>query len=273
MRGKGSPAYRHGRCVVKPDKPDRDETYGRLFHVGAAAAVAVAVAGVLTNFRTTPESHPRHEVRRTLADETAPVAPTYRQLSEMRFSENRRRHADNLVAMAARPPNAQDLPPVDDAVRAATLAHRSERRAYDGAPPVIPHPIDQGSYPNCTACHSTGMMVGNRFAPAMSHPVYASCTQCHAPVTGGFPFAIGSDGPPVDNTFAGTRAPDHGERAWPGAPPTIPHRTWMRENCSSCHGAVSSGIRSSHPYRQSCTQCHAPSAALDQRSQPLEAAR
>ncbi|MBK6532709.1 MAG: hypothetical protein IPF99_24875 [Deltaproteobacteria bacterium] len=39
----------------------------------------------------------------------------------------------------------------------------------------------------------------------------------------------------------------------------------MRGRCESCHGVLSQGIRSTHPWRESCTQCHAPSAALDQR--------
>jgi cytochrome c-type protein NapB len=40
----------------------------------------------------------------------------------------------------------------------------------------------------------------------------------------------------------------------------------MRENCMSCHGeGGTSAIRTSHPDRQSCTQCHAPDAGYDQR--------
>jgi nitrate reductase (cytochrome), electron transfer subunit len=58
-----------------------------------------------------------------------------------------------------------------------------------------------------------------------------------------------------------------GERAGPGAPPTVPHATTMRERCSSCHGVAGAlGMRSTHPWRESCTQCHAPSAVLDQRA-------
>jgi hypothetical protein len=53
-------------------------------------------------------------------------------------------------------------------------------------------------------------------------------------------------------------------RAYDGAPPTIPHHTWMRENCTSCHGLVTRpGTRTTHPWLTNCTQCHAPSAALD----------
>ena len=57
-----------------------------------------------------------------------------------------------------------------------------------------------------------------------------------------------------------------GNRAWSIAPPEIPHRTFMQERCESCHGVNGrDAIRSTHPWRQSCEQCHAPSAEFDQR--------
>jgi nitrate reductase (cytochrome), electron transfer subunit len=54
-------------------------------------------------------------------------------------------------------------------------------------------------------------------------------------------------------------------RAFDGAPPTIPHSTLMRTDCLSCHGPQGLyGLRTPHPERQSCLQCHAPGAHLDQ---------
>jgi cytochrome c-type protein NapB len=68
------------------------------------------------------------------------------------------------------------------------------------------------------------------------------------------------------NTFIGLASAGVGKRAWPGAPPTMPHRLWMRDQCASCHGpAGHAGSATSHPARQSCHQCHVPSAALEQR--------
>ncbi|MFN7141654.1 MAG: hypothetical protein ACK4UN_20210, partial [Limisphaerales bacterium] len=68
------------------------------------------------------------------------------------------------------------------------------------------------------------------------------------------------------NEFIGFMSPGKGKRAYPGAPPTIPHPTAMRSDCMRCHGPNGvAGLKTSHPYRQSCTQCHAPSAELDQR--------
>lgn len=72
------------------------------------------------------------------------------------------------------------------------------------------------------------------------------------------------------NLFDGLDSPDHGARAWSIAPPQIPHRTLMRERCESCHGVGGrDAMRSTHPDRQSCTQCHAPNAALDQQPMSL----
>lgn len=84
------------------------------------------------------------------------------------------------------------------------------------------------------------------------------------------------EGPPTpppplsSNSFVGEQPVFPGARAWPGAPPTIPHTTFMRINCASCHGVAGAlGMRSTHPFRDSCTQCHAPSATRDQRSSSL----
>jgi cytochrome c-type protein NapB len=40
----------------------------------------------------------------------------------------------------------------------------------------------------------------------------------------------------------------------------------MRDDCMSCHGPQGLfGLRTPHPDRQSCLQCHVPNAELDQR--------
>jgi cytochrome c-type protein NapB len=68
------------------------------------------------------------------------------------------------------------------------------------------------------------------------------------------------------NAFAGTKGPEKGLRAWPGAPPTIPHPTNMRGECLSCHGPDGKvGMRSSHPWRVSCRQCHVEGSGTDER--------
>ena len=140
---------------------------------------------------------------------------------------------------------------------------RASRRAFNGAPPLIPHAVEQTSDAACYACHGHGMRIDDRVANRMSHGFLANCTQCHAPPP---PKIFADVQVSVDNGFVGLPAPMNGERAFPGAPPTIPHSTWMRDQCLACHGSQAgwSGLESTHPWRISCQQCHAPSAKLDQ---------
>jgi len=98
---------------------------------------------------------------------------------------------------------------------------------------------------------------GRGYAPANPHlgtpksNYTTRCRQCHvfAATTKVF----------VDNQFAGI-AQDlrHGDRMYSGAPPVIPHRIVMRENCSACHSgpAARPEIRCTHPERTNCRQCH-----------------
>lgn len=151
----------------------------------------------------------------------------------------------------------------DPKAKAASSKMRAMRRAFNGAPPVIPHPVENTTDAACYACHSEGMKLGEVKAGVMSHPFLANCTQCHAPMA---PAPFRDVDASVDTSFVGLPAPKQGERAYPGAPPTIPHSQWMRENCLACHGGGSgwAGMESTHPWRSNCTQCHAPSASLDQ---------
>jgi len=157
--------------------------------------------------------------------------------------------------------------PEDPASVAEALEARAQRRAFDGAPPVVPHPIDQMTSAACLACHREGIVVGDKIASRMSHEAFGSCTQCHveqAFSTFGMHGALGTSF--AGSTFDGVKAPRKGHRAYPEAPPMIPHTTQMRENCLACHGAAGSApLRTSHPFRVACQQCHVPSAEIDQR--------
>ena len=65
----------------------------------------------------------------------------------------------------------------------------------------------------------------------------------------------------VVNNFVGLEQDlRRGPRLNPLAPPTIPHKTFMRENCTACHSgtAAREEIRTPHPERQRCRQCHVP---------------
>ena len=143
----------------------------------------------------------------------------------------------------------------------AALQRREQNRAYNGAPPTIPHPIDQRSDASCVACHQDGARTKSLRIPRMSHAFLTNCSQCHVEsstqhVTTGVFRA---------NEFAGLRAPTEGPRSFAGAPPQIPHSTWMRSDCMSCHGYSGLyGVRTTHPWRTNCQQCHAASATMDQ---------
>jgi cytochrome c-type protein NapB len=155
----------------------------------------------------------------------------------------------------------------DDVARRAALARREERRAYDGAPPTVPHPIAERGQLPCLTCHQMGFQLEAAHASAISHETLLQCTQCHVSSVGPFPPDMTRvEGRVGDvNFFIGLAATPQGTRAWFGAPPTIPHTTWMRSQCASCHALQGhQGIQTSHPERQSCVQCHAPSASLDQ---------
>jgi cytochrome c-type protein NapB len=136
-----------------------------------------------------------------------------------------------------------------------TLAGYYSRRAYPGAPPVIPHHVEeaQGGGKACLACHGDGGWAPRfgAYAPVVPHPELTSCRQCHVPRTEAGTFRA--------STWA-TLAPPAIDRAvMPGSPPPIPHALQMRESCLACHagpGAVVE-IRTSHPERLNCRQCHA----------------
>lgn len=152
--------------------------------------------------------------------------------------------------------------------RDTLVARRGERRAYDGAPPVIPHTIHQTAPTACLICHQQPTRIGDVVAPAMSHQEYPSCTQCHVPQSGveSFPtnIPLPEGQPPVGNAFVGRASPGPGTRAALGAPPVMPHGLHMRDNCVSCHGpSVGSGPATTHPERANCLQCHALDAKLD----------
>jgi cytochrome c-type protein NapB len=229
--------------------------------VALSVVVGVAVIGLAAGLRSeAPAGAPP-----TPAPEAAASAPPARGYAELRRAPP--------AAVTPWAGTTREGPPAPDGTPiAAALDARAGQRAYDGAPPTIPHPVRQSSAAECLACHRDGVAIRGRVARPVSHPEYASCTQCHVvedrPMPGGDWLA---EGPPADaNVFAGLAAPAAGPRAWDIAPPQIPHRTHMREQCLSCHGPYGrSPMRSSHPERQNCQQCHAPAAALDQRAEVL----
>ncbi len=146
--------------------------------------------------------------------------------------------------------------------RLEALGIRAERRAFNGAPPTVPHEIQQISSADCLRCHGDSPEADEKGAPKVPHVFLANCTQCHVEEESEYLF--GEE--PAPNTFDGVAAPRGGSRAYVGAPPLVPHSTLMRSNCLSCHGPFGlTALQSSHPERRNCLQCHGLSASLNQR--------
>ena len=144
---------------------------------------------------------------------------------------------------------------------ARSTAERATGRAYDGAPPTIPHDAAIGV---CVTCHDDDGTVidGVGVAPSSPHGEAAAsgamrrCRQCHAPIEGRTML--------VASRFVGLpQGPWRGRRATPYAPPAIPHTLQLREQCASCHAGpgARAEIRTTHPERARCRQCHVPESS------------
>ena len=149
------------------------------------------------------------------------------------------------------------------ASRVRAMEQRAALRAFEGAPPVIPHPIADLNVQTCRACHGDGLKAGDKVAKMVPHTNFINCTQCHVEAQ---PAAPGTTDLSAGNLFTAFRSSGYGgTRAWAGAPPVMPHTTFMRTNCVSCHGEHGyDGWRPDHLSRANCTQCHVPAAEFEQ---------
>jgi len=150
------------------------------------------------------------------------------------------------------------------ASRMKSIEQRAALRAFEGAPPVVPHPVLDINVQTCRACHATGLRTGDKVSRMAPHTYLINCTQCH--VEAASPGLV--DAQQFPNSFVGRRASGYGgTRAWAGAPPVMPHSVFMRTNCVSCHGEFGyDGWRPDHLSRTNCVQCHAPAAEFEQLS-------
>ncbi|MBS0657054.1 MAG: diheme cytochrome c precursor [Verrucomicrobia bacterium] len=257
------------------EREQRRERSRRLARVLAAFVLTAAVSGFFMGLQgnrsqlslTRPVGTFSADslIRTAEAPPGVATAVRYEQVDRRKYGPNAGWTSD--LRQLQETPAAALSAPASEEERRAALAERTRRRAFDGAPPTIPHPILQDTSAACLACHGPGLRIKDRIASKISHPPYANCTQCHAPTAGPWPT---QDArllpPPVGNDFVGA-TPTAGTRATPGAPPTVPHGIALRSDCLSCHGPAGLyGLRTSHPERQSCLQCHAPGAAHELRA-------
>ena len=241
--------------------------FAKGINIFLAVVVGLAVIGFFVGTRGEP-----YDAQLTgFGDEDRPEqvadpARSYRELMDAPYQGNR--HWEKSLDELSR-----DRPgPFDEVVRTEemteqALLDRRNSRAYEGAPPTIPHSVRQTGATECMACHGEGLRITERLAPPMSHEYMTNCTQCHVVQESPIPAPDSRyDEFPLDNTFAGLQRWGEGDRAYVGSPPVTPHPTNMREDCTSCHGTMARpGIRTTHPWQTQCVQCHAPSATLDER--------
>ena len=152
-------------------------------------------------------------------------------------------------------------------------------RAFPGAPPHIPHPLsaDEFRTGTCKSCHERGGYSTrfNAYVPLTPHADRGVCLQCHV----GDDAAMGVASPDADPSSrcvlchgpAGgppqrSAASTWATSVWPAlppvtageSPPPIPHSVQFRERCVTCHSgpAAVAEIRTKHPERTNCRQCH-----------------
>jgi cytochrome c-type protein NapB len=233
-----------------------------------AVTIGVSVAGFLIGVREQPTPERLTLITPSAAEQPAatpgeiPVVVGYAQMPTVRRGPNAN-WPTKIQPTTTNPTAFYSAASPTPEERAAALATRGEHRAFSGAPPVVPHAIDERNAQACLACHGSGLKVGSVVAPKMSHHLLTNCTQCHVESVQDFPGALAAR-PPAESVFVGLKEPGAGNRIGPGAPPVIPHALWMRSECAACHGELGrDGLRASHPWRSNCTQCHAPSRAFD----------
>ena len=241
---------------------EEDPTRGPTARIAFVVALTLGLVGFVTGLSQDKLARVQE---RTLATPTGPLvvptAPRYAEMPAASLGPNAEwrndldklpRTTHDLFATIAAP---------DESAKRAGLSARATRRAYAGAPPVIPHQVAARSAESCLVCHEHGLRVGDRVASPMSHSLYVNCLQCHAPPAP--PALSASESGVAPSSFRGQPEPLRGDRAGVGSPPVIPHATKMRENCLACHGPQGStpALRTTHAWRVNCRQCHAAASA------------
>jgi len=153
--------------------------------------------------------------------------------------------------------------------RVAYVEKRAKIRAYEGAPPVIPHTIVKGETKYCLSCHEKGIVfekdaelmgVKSAVAKITPHPTWVNCFQCHVPQQDVKVFH--------KNTFKTFRLAHVANPEKTGeepAPPMMPHQMENRESCTVCHFSKTAdpSITPKHGMREGCEFCHQPPESLN----------
>lgn len=159
-----------------------------------------------------------------------------------------------------------------------TMATFRSLRAYPGAPPRIPHGLTPSEFQTggCNTCHERGgySQRFGAYVPVTPHPDMGACLQCHVGDAALMAIPLPDSDPNArcrqchaPNATRWTDATLNWEpMAWPPLPrgtpgtdpPPIPHELQFRGNCLACHAAPAAvaEIRTQHPERANCRQCH-----------------
>ena len=159
-----------------------------------------------------------------------------------------------------------------------TLATYRSLRAYPGSPPRIPHGLTpvETLKGGCNTCHEKGgySQRFGAYVPITPHPEMGACLQCHVgdvklmstPLPSTDPSARCRQCHAAGALLWRDSSTDWKPLPWPQltstsgqlAPPPIPHSLEFRGNCLACHSAPAAvkEIRTSHPERANCRQCH-----------------
>jgi cytochrome c-type protein NapB len=148
----------------------------------------LAVSGFFMGMRQTENQITRnaltlsekHEVPNTPPASEIPTAPKYKEIANAGWLANRDWKFTLADLPRATAPQAATLV-AKPAERATAVERRAALRAYDGAPPVVPHAIDTLSAASCISCHGHGenLVIGGKRPAEMSHPWITNCTSCH----------------------------------------------------------------------------------------------
>jgi cytochrome c-type protein NapB len=155
----------------------------------------------------------------------------------------------------AEPPKPAVPEPLSDARKA-----RAKTRAFYGAPPVIPHDVDDETNAACMECHYEEQDDGSLLSMSVPHDRFTNCRQCHVTQEPALPKSVAVS---LETSWKGLAEPGTGSRAHAEAPPVIPHKLFLRERCLACHGeeGLTEGVATEHPERSNCRQCHVAEAA------------
>lgn len=165
-------------------------------------------------------------------------------------------------------------------------------RAYPGAPPRIPHGLTPAETlrGGCKTCHERGgySQRFGAYVPVTPHPEMGQCLQCHV----GDARLLATPLPAMDPSARCRQCHSAGGMMWKDSassfkplpwpqlashspehsPPPIPHTLELRGNCLSCHSAPAGvkEIRTKHPERANCRQCHVETTAADEFVRPQQ---